>query len=50
MAVVTVDGVQEEIKGYDLRPSAIIKQLKLRKPQYRKTAEYGHFGEGATWG
>ena len=31
MAVVDIDGKQEEIKGYNLRPSAIIKFLNLRK-------------------
>ncbi len=50
MAVVTVDGVQEEIKGYDLRPSAIIKFLQLRKPQFKETAKFGHFGNGFRWG
>ncbi len=29
---------------FDLRPSAIIKQLDLRKPQYRPLAAYGHMG------
>jgi S-adenosylmethionine synthetase len=29
---------------FDLRPAAIIKALDLRKPKYRKTASYGHFG------
>jgi len=29
---------------YDLRPAAIEKQLKLRKPIYRETATYGHMG------
>ena len=49
MAVVAVDGLQEPIKGYDLRPSAIIKSLKLRNPQFRETAKYGHFGNDFTW-
>ncbi len=49
MAVVTVDGIQEEIKGYDLRPQAIIRYLDLRKPQFRKTAEFGHFGNNFRW-
>lgn len=31
-------------KHFDLRPAGIIKQLDLRKPIYRKTAAYGHFG------
>ncbi|MCD8329047.1 MAG: methionine adenosyltransferase [Ruminococcus sp.] len=29
---------------FDLRPSAIIEQLDLRKPQYRPLAAYGHMG------
>lgn len=29
---------------FDLRPAAIIKNLDLRKPVYRQTASYGHFG------
>ncbi len=31
-------------KHFDLRPAAIIKNLDLRRPIYRKTAAYGHFG------
>ncbi len=49
MAVVTVDGKQEKIIGYDLRPRAIIKKLNLLKPQYCETARYGHFGNGFAW-
>jgi S-adenosylmethionine synthetase len=49
MAVVDIDGKQEIVMGYDLRPSAIIKYLQLRKPQFRKTAEYGHFGNNFKW-
>ncbi len=29
---------------FDLRPGAIIRDLNLRRPIYRKTAAYGHFG------
>ncbi len=32
------------MEHFDCRPSAIIKQLDLRRPQFRKTAAYGHFG------
>ncbi|MBE7084030.1 MAG: methionine adenosyltransferase [Clostridiales bacterium] len=32
------------VKEFDLRPSAIIEKLQLRKPVYRQTASYGHFG------
>lgn len=31
-------------KHFDLRPGAIIKHLDLRRPIYRQTAAYGHFG------
>ncbi|HLC43700.1 MAG TPA: methionine adenosyltransferase [Patescibacteria group bacterium] len=31
-------------KNFDLRPGAIIEDLKLRRPIYRQTAAYGHFG------
>ena len=37
---------------FDLRPSAIIKELDLRKPQYRQLAAYGHMGRedlGVAW-
>ena len=30
--------------NFDLRPDAIIRDLDLRRPIYRKTAAYGHFG------
>ena len=30
--------------NFDLRPAGIIKMLDLRRPIYRKTASYGHFG------
>ena len=32
------------LEHFDLRPAAIIKRLDLRRPIYRKTAAYGHFG------
>ncbi|WP_195988671.1 methionine adenosyltransferase [Clostridium sp. D53t1_180928_C8] len=31
-------------KVFDLRPGAIINNLELRRPLYRQTAAYGHFG------
>ncbi|MGH9103089.1 MAG: methionine adenosyltransferase [Acidimicrobiales bacterium] len=43
------DVVQER---FDLRPAAIIAELDLRRPIYRATAAYGHFGRSAkefTW-
>ena len=31
-------------KHFDLRPAGIIKALDLRRPIYKQTAAYGHFG------
>jgi S-adenosylmethionine synthetase len=31
-------------KEFDLRPAAIIERLDLKRPIYRKTTNYGHFG------
>lgn len=31
-------------KNFDLRPAGIIRMLDLRRPIYRKTSNYGHFG------
>lgn len=38
--------------NFDLRPGCIIRDMKLKRPVYRPTAAYGHFGrdeEGFTW-
>jgi S-adenosylmethionine synthetase len=29
---------------FDLRPAAIVRDLQLKRPIYRQTAAYGHFG------
>jgi S-adenosylmethionine synthetase len=37
---------------FDCRPAAIVQQLDLKRPQFRKTAAYGHFGrenQGFRW-
>jgi S-adenosylmethionine synthetase len=37
---------------FDLRPAAIVRDLDLKRPIYRKTATYGHFGRSEkefTW-
>jgi S-adenosylmethionine synthetase len=37
---------------FDLRPAAIIRDLELRRPVFKATAAYGHFGregDGFTW-
>ncbi|MDD5769574.1 MAG: methionine adenosyltransferase [Candidatus Gracilibacteria bacterium] len=37
-------------ENFDLSPNGIITKLDLRKPIYKKTATYGHFGKkGFTW-
>ena len=36
-----VDMIRE---NFDLRPAGIIKMLDLRRPIYKQTAAYGHFG------
>jgi S-adenosylmethionine synthetase len=38
--------------NFDMTPRGIIEGLRLRRPIYRKTASYGHFGrcdEDFTW-
>ena len=40
------------LANFDLTPRGIIRDLKLRRPIYKKTAAYGHFGreeEGFPW-
>lgn len=50
---VSEDKLSEAVeKIFDLRPTAIIEMLDLRKPQYRKLAAYGHMGReelGVAW-
>lgn len=42
---VSDDKINKAIRDvFDLRPGAIIRDLNLRRPIYRKTAAYGHFG------
>ena len=37
-------------EGFDFRPDAIIERLDLRRPFYRLTTHYGHFGRrGLPW-
>ncbi len=50
---VSVESIEKAIKNlFDLRPAAIIRDLDLRRPIFRRTAAYGHFGrmeKGFTW-
>ncbi|WP_434511561.1 methionine adenosyltransferase [Desulfitobacterium sp. AusDCA] len=42
---ISEDKIAELVKAnFDLRPAGIIKSLDLRRPIYRQTAAYGHFG------
>jgi len=42
---IPVDEIRNRvIKNFDLRPAAIIDMLNLRRPIYKQTSSYGHFG------
>jgi S-adenosylmethionine synthetase len=45
------EGAAEElVRSFDYRPAAMIERLALRKPIYRQTTNYGHFGKpGLSW-
>jgi len=36
---------EEFVRRFDYRPAAMIERLSLRKPIYRQTTNYGHFGK-----
>ena len=45
------ESIIDKIKNkFDFRPQAIIERLNLRRPIYRQTSAYGHFGkESLPW-
>ena len=44
-STVDPDKISEAVQSvFDLRPAAILRDLDLRRPIYRQTAAYGHFG------
>ena len=49
MKSVIIDGVEQEIEGYNLTPEGIITSLDLRRPIYKDTATWGHFGRNFPW-
>lgn len=49
MAVAVVDGVAQDVTGYDLTPNGIRSFLELDRPVYAETATWGHFGRGFRW-
>ena len=50
---VALDAIYEAVnQNFDLRPASIIKTLELKRPIFKKTSNYGHFGredEAFTW-
>ena len=50
---VDAEAIENAVKEiFDLRPAAIVRDLDLRRPIYKKTAAYGHFGRSEkdfTW-
>ena len=41
---------EDVVRRFDFRPEAMIERLQLRRPIYRETTNYGHFGkEGLSW-
>ena len=52
-AVIPEEEIAKRVKKhFDMRPAAIIKELDLRKPMYKKLAAYGHMGRedlGVKW-
>ncbi len=50
---VPVDRIEQAVRDtFDLRPAAIVRDLELKRPIYKKTAAYGHFGRNLptfTW-
>ena len=51
--VVPEDVIEKAVRDvFDLRPAAIVRDLDLKRPIYRETAAYGHFGRdrpGFSW-
>ena len=42
---ISEDKIEELVKNnFDMRPAGIVSQLDLKRPIYKKTAAYGHFG------
>ncbi|MDQ2679103.1 MAG: methionine adenosyltransferase [Actinomycetota bacterium] len=52
-AKVDPTAIEDAVKAiFDLRPGAIVRDLDLRRPIFKETAAYGHFGrtgDGFTW-
>jgi S-adenosylmethionine synthetase len=48
-ATAVIDGKETKIQGYDLSPQGIIEFLRLRRPIFAETAQFGHMGAGFSW-
>jgi S-adenosylmethionine synthetase len=48
---VSNEAIEQAVREvFDLRPGAIVRDLDLKKPGYKRTAAYGHFGrQGFSW-
>jgi S-adenosylmethionine synthetase len=50
---ISEDVIEAKVENiFDMRPAGIIKMLDLKRPIYKKTAAYGHFGRNEpsfTW-
>ena len=48
---VSHEAIEQAVRDvFDLRPGAIVRDLDLKKPGYKRTAAYGHFGRsGFSW-
>jgi S-adenosylmethionine synthetase len=50
---ISEDKIEERVRqSFDMKPAEIIATLNLKRPIYKKTAAYGHFGrtdQGFTW-
>lgn len=49
MAVAIIDGVPQQVEGYNLTPNGIREFLELDQPIYADTAAWGHFGRNFPW-
>ena len=49
--VVSDESIESAVRSvFDLRPAAIVRDLQLKRPIYKRTAAYGHFGRpGFSW-
>jgi len=47
--VARIDGVEEEVLGYDCSPLKVIDSLELRSQHYERLAEWGSFGHRFRW-